>query len=92
MLSKVRLSSHDFERGRYGRKSTKPEQRHSKICQANKTQMMEDEFHFFMICPMNKTKREDTMLDSIYASFPNVKCLNLKDQFIWLMSQEDEHA
>ena len=50
---------------------------------------MEDEFQFFMICPMYKTKR-DTMLDSIYASFPNVKCLNLKDQFIWLMSQEDE--
>ena len=44
---------------------------------------------FFMICPMYKTTR-DTMLNSIYASFPNVKCLNLKDQFIWLMSQEDE--
>ena len=49
MLSKFRLSSHDLEieRGRYRRKSTKPEQRHCKICQANKTQMMEDEFHFF---------------------------------------------
>ena len=91
MLSKCRLSSHDLEieRGRYDRKSTEPEQRHCKICQANKTQMMEDEFHFFMICSMYKTKR-DTMLNSIYASFPNGKCLNLKDQFIWLMSQEDE--
>ena len=34
--------------------------------------------------------QDKDMLDSIYASFPNVKCLNLKDQFIWLMSQEDE--
>ena len=88
MLSKFKLSSHDLkiERGRYGRKST---QRHCKICQASKTQMMEDEFHFFMICPMYKTKR-DIMSGSIYASFPNVKCLDLKDQFIWLMSQEDQ--
>ena len=30
------------------------------------------------------------MLDSIYAFFSNVKCLNLKDQFIWLISQEDQ--
>ena len=36
--------------------------------------MMEDEFHFFMI----------------YVSFLNVECLDLKDQFIWLMSQENE--
>ena len=42
-----------------------------------------------MICPMYKTK-SDIMLDSIYASLHNVKCLDLKDQFIWLMSQEDE--
>ena len=89
MLSKFRPSSHDLEIewGRYGRKSTKPEQRHCKICQANKTHMMGNEFHFFMICPMYKTKR-DIMLGSIYASFPNVKCLDLQDQFIWLMSQE----
>ena len=40
MLTKFRLSFHDLkiERGRYSRKSTKPEQRHCKICQANKTQ------------------------------------------------------
>ena len=30
------------------------------------------------------------MLKSIYASSPNVECLDLKDQYIWLMSQEDE--
>ena len=49
MLSKFRLSSHDLEikRGRCGRKSTKPEQEHCKICKANKTQMMEDEISFF---------------------------------------------
>ena len=77
MLSKFRLSSHylEIELGRYGRKSTKPKQRHCKICQANKTQMMEDEFHFFMICPMYKTKR-DTMLDSILVSMHPSLMLN----------------
>ena len=60
MLSTFGLSSHDLEieRGRNGRKSTKPEQRHCKICQTNKTQMMENEFYFFMISPMYKAKRD----------------------------------
>ena len=48
MLSKFRLSSHDLEteRGRYGNKSVKAEERYCKFCKSNKILIVEDEFHF----------------------------------------------
>ena len=49
---------------------------------------MEDEFHFLMIYPTYESKRK-IMLDTIYSSFPNVKVLDTKEQFICLISQED---
>ena len=48
---------------------------------------MEGEFHFLMICPTYGSKSKIT-LDTIYSSFPNVKVLDAKEQFIWLMSQD----
>ena len=49
---------------------------------------MEDEFNFLLICPAYESKRK-IMLDTINSSFQNVKALDAKEQFIWLMSQED---
>ena len=53
-----------------------------------KISIMEDEFHFLMICTTYESKRK-IMLDAIHSSLPNVKVLDAKEQFIWLMSQED---
>ena len=38
----------------------------------------------------NQDKEGYYVKEYLYASFPNAECLDLKDQFIWLMSQEDE--
>ena len=67
MLSKFRLSSHDLEteRERYGNKSVyKAEERYCKFCKLNKTLIIEDQFHFLMICPLYKTRR-DSMIANI---------------------------
>ena len=91
MLSKFRLSSHDLEieRGRYGHKSTSPEERCCKFCQSNGDLITEDEFHFLMVFPLYKSKREK-LFQNIYEVFPNIRQDSLKIQFLWLMSQENE--
>ena len=50
--------------------------------------IIEDEFNFLMICSTCESKRK-IIPDTIYGSFPNVKVLDAKEEFIWLMSQED---
>ena len=47
----------------------------SKLCQTLNISIIEDEFHFLMICPAYESKRK-IMLDTIYSSFPNVKVLD----------------
>ena len=91
MLSKFRLSSHDLEieRGRYGHKSTNPEERHYKFCQSNSDLITEDEFHFLMVCPLYKSKREK-LFQNVCEVFPNITQNSSKIQFLWLMSQENE--
>ena len=66
----------EIEQGRYGRKSTKPEQRRCKICKAEKNPDDGGRISFFREMSHVQDKR-DIMLVSIYASFPNVKCLDL---------------
>ena len=51
--------------------------------------MTEDEFHFLMVCPLYKSKREK-MFQNIYEVFPNIRQNSLKIQFLSLMSQENE--
>ena len=50
IYSRFRLNSHDpeIERGRYGTKSTPPDERLCSLCNLNE---VEDEFHFLVICP-----------------------------------------
>ena len=83
MLSKFRLSSHDLEieRGRYGNKSVKTEKRYCKFCKSNKILIVKDEFHFLMICPLHKTRR-DSMIRKISDYFPNFNHIGLNQQFI----------
>ena len=91
MLSKFRSSSHDLEteRGRYSNKSVKAEEHYCKFCKSNKILIVEDEFHFQMICPIYKTRR-DSMIRKIDDYFPNFNHIGLSQQFIWLLSQEDD--
>ena len=91
MSSKFRLSSHDLEieRGRHGNKSVKEEECYCKFCKSNKILIVEDEFHFLMICPLYRTRR-DSMIRKISDYFPNFSHIGLNQQFIWLLSQEDD--
>ena len=50
---------------------------------------MEDEFHFLMECPLYNSERT-VLLNKIYEMFPCYEKLSLRDQIIWLMSQENE--
>ena len=88
IYSRFRLSSHDLEveRGRYGAKSTPPDERLCSLCNLNE---VEDEFHVLMICPRYVHER-NYVLNDIHQSFPSAIYLQLRDKFIWLMSQENK--
>ena len=88
LLCKFRLSSHDLEieTGRYGNKSIPPEQIICKICDLR---LVEDEFHFLMICPKFSNPRNNLFQD-VNNINPNFSASMDADKFVWLMSQEDE--
>ena len=88
IYSRFRLSSHDLEieRGRYGMKSTPSDERLCTLCNLDG---VEDEFHFLMICPRYEHER-NYVLNDIHQSFPSITYLQLRDKFIWLMSQENK--
>ena len=93
MLTKFRLSAHDLEieKGRYNNKSIKAEERYCKFCKSNNNLIVEDEFHFLMICPLYQLNR-NLMIKQVCEFFPNLTEINLKQQFVWLMSQENERC
>ena len=93
MFTKFRLSAHDLEieKGRYNNKPIKAEERYCKFCKSNNNLIVEDEFHFLMICPLYQLNR-DLMIKQVYEFFPNLTETNLKQQFVWLMSQENERC
>ena len=88
IYSRFRLSSHDLkiERGSYDAKSTPPDEGLHSLCNLNE---VEDEFHFLMICPRYVHERNYGHND-IHQSFPSVAYLQLRDKFIWLMSQRNK--
>ena len=88
LLSKFRLSSHDLEieTGRYGNESIPSEQRIFKICDLS---LVEDEFHFLMICPKFSNSRNGLFKD-VNNINPNFSASVDADKFVWLMSQEHE--
>ena len=89
LLSKFRLSSHDLEieTGSYGNKSIPPEQRICKTCDLS---LVEDEFHFLMICAKFSNLR-NSLFQDVNNINPNFSASMDADKLIiWLMSQEDE--
>ena len=85
IYTRFRLSSDDLEieRGRYGAKSAPSGERLCTLCNLNE---VEDEFHFPMICPRYVHERNYVLKQS----FPSLAHLQLRDKFIWLMSQENK--
>lgn len=83
-LSKFRMSSHklQIETGRHC--NIKVEDRVCKHCNLN---VIEDEKHFLMECPLYSTLREK-MTEKIKSMCPNVLHLGIQDQFCWIMSSE----
>ena len=88
IYNRFRLSSHDLEieRGKYGVKSTPSDERLCTLCDLNE---VADEFHFLVICPRYEDER-NYVLNDIHESFPSITYLQLRDKFIWLMSQENK--
>lgn len=83
LFTKLRLSDHKLaiESGR--RKNIKLENRLCMQCRSKN--MIEDEFHFTMICPNHSKLRED-LFKSIALKNNDFLSLSQKDQFIYIMS------
>ena len=84
LITNFRISSHklEIERGRYF--NVPADQRTCKLCKLS----VENEIHFLLECPELHVARQDT-LTLIYEHFPNVRDLDNRSKFIWLMSAED---
>ena len=85
LLSKFRLSDHrlEVETGRYHRPKKNPEER---IC--TKCNILEDEIHCLMTCDINTEIREQ-LFEEIEHQHPIFRHMNTKDQFIYLMQNDD---
>lgn len=94
-LSKFRLSNHTLriETGRHERKKNSDGKlviipRLERICKFCDTNMVEDELHFSLDCPLY-TEIKTVFLKSLFEKFPNLSNLNHQNLFIWLMTNED---
>ena len=70
-MSKLRLCSHtlEIERGRYNKpKETPREERHCLYCKAHGNNIVEDEKHFLLYCPMSNELREKYLPQTLCQS------------------------
>ena len=96
ILTKFRLSNHSLriEIGRYEPKlntvSGKLELllRCERLCQHCSHDLIENELHFVLECPLYNSPRLD-FLENLFQKFPNLRNINLENLFIWIMSNED---
>jgi hypothetical protein len=86
MLTKFRISSHKLEiaKGRY--MNIPAEQRICRLCKLD----VENEIHFLLECPSLANTRRD-ILDQIESRFSNLKFLDNKSKFVWLLSVDDHY-
>jgi hypothetical protein len=80
------LRSHklEIEKGRY--MNIPAEQRICRLCKLD----VENEIHFLLECPsLANTRRE--ILDQIESRFSNLKFLENKSKFVWLLSADDHY-
>ena len=96
ILAKFRMSNHSLriEIGRYEPKlntvSGKLELllRCERLCQHCSHDLIENELHFVLECPLYNSPRLD-FLENLFQKFPNLRNINLENLFIWIMSNED---
>ena len=84
LITKLRISNHnlEIEQGRY--RGLQVDDRICKLC--NKE--IEDETHFLLKCIALEEERK-SFITKINKTNTNFKNLDFKEQFIWLMSNED---
>ena len=87
-MCKFRLSSHDLqiEKGRHLKRKQLIEER---LCQFCNYQEVEDELHFFMMCPFYRIER-NSLFSKIVLIQPNlIDLLHAKDTFCNIMKSTD---
>ena len=87
-LSKLRLSAHklEIETGRYTRPQvTPPESRFCTYCQYLGNEVVEDETHFMVICPIYKEIRENLLCPQVLQN----KNLTNEQKFVEIMINTD---
>ena len=62
----------------------------NRLCPKCDKQKVEDEFHFLMECPYYQVDRNKMLATVKYTSL-NLQRLCEMDQFVWLMSSQDEN-
>ncbi len=84
-ICKFRISNHklEIERGRYF--NIPASNRICKLCKNG----VENEIHFLLDYPALNTVRKPIM-DTINSLYPQTKHLNANENFIWLLSCEDD--
>ena len=87
LITQFRISSHqlEIERGRY--KNIPASQRICKLCNAD----VEDEIHFLLSCQKTEKIRKE-ILNEIEDKFTNIKALDNKSKFVWILSAEDYYV
>ena len=91
-LTQFRLGVLDLEieRGRYGRKPLRIEERLCKLCLDMKIQDVKDEKHFLLHCPYHIKQRE-RLFEKLTKMHYDLHLLKDSDKFIWLLSQENNN-
>ena len=83
-MTRFRISAHTLaiERGRY---TTPPTPHTDRICKHCSDNKVEDEFHFLMACTNYNPQRKE-LLDRLDNLCLNFQSLNIKQQFIYMLS------
>ena len=84
LLSKLRISNHNLEIERGRHRGLQAKERICKLC----LKEVEDEIHFLLKCEALQNVRTP-FIDLINYNNYNFKHLDIREQFIWLMSNED---
>ena len=84
LLSKLRISNHNLEIERGRHRGLQAKERICKLC----LKEVEDEFHFLLKCEVLQNVRTP-FIDLINNNTYNFKHLDIREQCIWLMSNED---
>lgn len=95
ILTKFRISNHTLriEMGRQERKMNdmgKQEilPRGERVCQKCSSGNVEDEIHFMLVCHEYNRNR-NIFFEQIFGIYPNLRKLNPKSLFLWIMANED---